>query len=76
MNLGMKLIRMKLGMKLTFLHVFSHTQIHLFGSDHSYGCVQANLGLPKSILNIKSAIFLHMVGFDRNNQLQRGFPKF
>ena len=60
MNLGMKLIRMNLGMKLYFffffLHVVRHTQIHLFDSVHSYWRGQADLGLPKVILGIKTAI--------------------
>ena len=39
-----------------FLHLVRHTQIHLFDSLHLYGCGQAHQGLPKVILNVKSAI--------------------
>ena len=52
-NIGMKLIKINLGMKLFFLLVVKHTQIHLFDSVHSYGCGQAHQSLPKVILNIK-----------------------
>ena len=57
MNLGIKLIRINLGMKLFFLHVVRHPQIHLFDLVHSYGCGQAHQGLPKINLDIKTAIW-------------------
>ena len=42
MNLGMKLIRKTYcWYEVDFLHVFRHTQMHLFDSVHLYGCGQA-----------------------------------
>ena len=42
-------------MKL-ILHEVSHPQIHLFDSDHWYGCGQAHQGLPEVILKMKTSI--------------------
>ena len=49
MNLGLKLIRMKLQVvivdsyEVDFLHVVRHTQIPLFDSVHSYDCGREHL---------------------------------
>ena len=55
-NLGMKLIKMNLGINFDLCFTCGYPHTNLFDSVHSYGCVQADLCLPKVIVSIKSVI--------------------
>ena len=77
MNLGMKLIRINLSIKL-IICMWLEAHINLFDSVHWYGCGQAHLGLILHSQYIRNELsddtnIFHIACFTRNNKLIQWF---
>ena len=73
MNLGMKLIRINLSVKLIFC-MWLEAYINLFDSVYSYGCGQAHLGLILHLQCIRNELiddtnFFHIAMLHQKQQI-------